>query len=84
MKNFQRFCVSLLLTLMIALTAFAGDMDFPGVTSTPPPPSQTSATGDMTCPGANAAGDMQFPGVTAIDPMTEITLDLLQSLMSLL
>jgi hypothetical protein len=58
-----------LLTIVLATSAFAGDMPLPGVRSSAPTPS--------------VAGDMPLPGVAAIDPVTEIALNIAQSLLSL-
>lgn len=71
MRPLRQLCAALVLTLALALSAFAGDMTT-GVTSTPPPPeSQVITTGDMTT------------GVTVTDPEIEVILGLLQSLLSL-
>ena len=80
MKNLRQFFIAVVLTFALALSAFAGDMSCPGVTN-PPPPQQSSVTGDMPGPGATATGDMSTPGMTAFGPMTEFTLSLLQSVM---
>jgi hypothetical protein len=84
MKTLRRSCATLVLTLALSLSAFAGDMSA-GITA-PPPPSQsvqgditTGVAGDM---GAGITGEIQT-GVTAIDPATDIFLSLLQSLLSL-
>ena len=82
MKNLQRFCATVVLTLAFALTAFAGDISFPGATN-PPPPSQSSATGDISFPGATATGEMSASDVTVLDPVTEAALSLLQSILSI-
>jgi hypothetical protein len=77
MRTLRRLCAVLVLTLALALSAFAGDMTT-GVTSSSPP-SQANATGDIS---TGITGDMTT-GVTATDPVTEIVLNLLQSLLSL-
>jgi hypothetical protein len=69
MKTLRRLCAVFVLTLALALSAFAGDIST-GVTE-PPPPSQATSTGDIST------------GVTATDPATDIFLSLLQSLLSL-
>lgn len=71
MKRIRQFCAAMALTLALTLSAFAGEMQTPSVT-TPPPPA--SATGDIPFPGITAAGDMAGPGLTAVDPLTEIAL----------
>lgn len=71
MRNFSQFsrkgfAVSMLV-LVLACSASAGDIPFPGVTAAPP---------------ATTSGEMQYPGAT-VDPLTEIALSLLQSALSL-
>jgi hypothetical protein len=78
MKTLRRLCATLVLILVLALSAFAGDMSTT-VVSSPPPTEQAMTQGDMS---TTVAGDMTT-GVIAIDPVTEITLSLLQSLLSL-
>ncbi len=82
MKNLQRFCATLVLTLVLSLPAFAGDILIPGATS-PTPRQQSSVTGDISMPGAAATGDIQAPGATTLDPATEAALSLFQSLLLL-
>lgn len=83
MRNLQRFCAVAILTLALALSAFAGDMSTPGVKAPPPRPQQSLITGEMPGAGASATGDMGVPGVAALDPATGIVLSLLQSVRSL-
>lgn len=70
MKNLRRLCAGLILTLALTSTAFAGQMDCPGVTSTPPPPE------------AEVTGDMPTGGVSA-DPMTVAMLSLIETMVTL-
>ena len=74
MKRLKLSFVASILTIAFAVsTSMAGQMPF-GITSPPPPPTETSATGQM--PG----------GVTSSsegDPFTEFTLSLLQSVLAL-
>jgi hypothetical protein len=88
MKNLKKLFVVCVLTLVLALPAFAGNMETT-VVSTPPPPDSSSATtqGDM---GTGITGEMEAgvtgdmsAGVTATDTATEVALSLVQSLMSL-
>jgi len=67
----RRTCATILLTVVLAASpALAGDM--PGGVTSPSPSSDASLTGEMP------------QGLTsAIDPVTEFTLSLLQSLLSL-
>lgn len=73
MKTFRHFCTAVVLTLSLALSAFAGEMQFPGIT----------ATGDMQAPGVSAAGEIQLPGATA-DTVTEMALGFLLNVSSLI
>lgn len=77
MKRIQRLIATFVLTLALAFSAVAGDMPTPGIVEPPPPPS-TAVRGDMPCPGVEATSS-----TSGIDPVTEFTLSLLQSLLSL-
>lgn len=81
MRNFSQFgrrCIAVsILVLALACSTFAGDMQYPGVTS--PPPATTS--GDMqyptvTAPTETADGDVQYPGVTTLLTLWQSTLAL--------
>lgn len=91
MKRVRQLCATILLTVILAASpALAGDMPL-GVTSPPPPPPQESVTGQMptgitaTSPssGASVTGNMPTGVTSAIDPVTEFTLGLLQSVLAL-
>ena len=82
MKNLRQFCATLILTLALAFTAFAGEIGFPGSTN-PPPKQQSSAAGDTQFPGATSTDDPSSTDMTALDPVTEAALGLLRSLLSL-
>ncbi len=69
MKQLKQLCAAVLLTLALALSAFAGDIEFPGVTSSPSQPS--------------ASGDISTPATTSIDPLTAVALSILQNALSL-
>jgi hypothetical protein len=75
MKRIQRLIATLVLTLALALSAVAGNMPTPGIQQ---PPQSTEATGNMPGPGVEATDS-----TGGIDPVTEFTLTLLQSLLSL-
>lgn len=88
MKNLRNLRISLatiVLTLALAGSAFAGDM-YSGYTSPPPTPQQQQTS------TASVAGDM-YSGVTdssttaesgsAIDPVREVALNLYQGLLAL-
>lgn len=72
MNRVRRMCATTLLSVVLAASSvLAGNMP-QGVTSSPPSPAESSVTGNMP------------QGVTSgIDPVTEFTLSLLQSLLSL-
>lgn len=85
MRTLRRLCATLVLTLALALSAFAGEIST-GVTA-PPPPSQATATGEISTGvtgeiTTGVTGEIST-GVTATDPATDIFLSLLQSLLSL-
>jgi hypothetical protein len=82
MKNLRRFSATVVLTLTLTISVFAGEISAPGVAN-PLPQQQSCVTGDIGCPGATATGDMPLPGVVALDPVTEAALGLLKSLLSL-
>lgn len=67
MKNMRLLCAAVMLTLVLASQTFAGQMET--LIVSPPPPS--------------SAGQMQTGTSEAIDPVTQIALSLLQSVMSL-
>ena len=90
MRNLKKLCATCVLTLVLTLPAFAGDM-LAGATAPPPPPppDSSSATTQGEMPAgitgnmeAGVTGEMSA-GVTATDPATEVALSLMQSLLSL-
>ena len=91
MNRFRQLCATTLLTVALAASpVLAGDLPC-GVTSTPPPQSVASATGQMpqgvtsSAPSSDGSVTGDLPqGVTQeINPLTELTLSLLQSVFSL-
>jgi hypothetical protein len=72
MKNFRQFCSAVVLTLLFTFSAFAGDIQGPGITAQPPPTPQTASTGEM-----------DGPHLVTLDPLTEITLKMLESMLSI-
>jgi hypothetical protein len=46
MKRLQQLCAGLILTFALSASAFAGQVDCPGITD-----SQPEATGEISCPG---------------------------------
>jgi ABC-type amino acid transport system permease subunit len=81
MKKLKHLCAATVLTLTLTLSAFAGEMSSPGITSSSP--QESSAAGDIGMPGATAAGEILTPGLSGLDPVTEAALGLLGSLLSL-
>jgi hypothetical protein len=81
MKCLRRFCFASVLTVALALPAFAGDIHT-GVVPPPPPDPLTMSTGDINCeviqPSENSISE-----IASVDPMTELTLNILQSMMAL-
>jgi hypothetical protein len=73
MKKFQQLCAAVVLTLVLALSAFAGEMGCPGITSAPSD-QQTSATGDIQLPSSSATGQVDIPLVaeTALTLMVNV------------
>ena len=83
MKRLQQLPAVIALTLVLALSAPAGDILGPGAASPPPPPPpQYVVTGDTETPEASL-GDVSNPEVVELDTMTEAALSLLQSILSL-
>ena len=91
MNRVRLLCATTLLTVVLAASpALAGDMPL-GITSLPPSPARASVAGDMpggvtsTAPSSDASvtGEMPQGVMSAIDPVTEFTLSLLQSVLSL-
>lgn len=83
MKKLQQFCVALTLTLALSLSVFAGEIGCPGIAADPPPPPhQSSASGDIGTPDTFARGDVLTPDAAALGLLTELTLNLLQSVQS--
>jgi hypothetical protein len=73
MKKLQQFCVIATLTLTLTISAFAGEMGCPGVTS----------TCELDPSGETQAGDILTPGAMD-DSVVEIALGLLLDVSSLL
>jgi hypothetical protein len=83
MKFVQKFCAATILTLLLTFSASAGDILLPGARDTAPPP-QSSVTSDAYTPEVpEDADDLVISDLTELDPITGITLSLLQSLLSL-
>jgi hypothetical protein len=78
MKKFRQFFACFVLTLVFTLSAFAGDIPFPGETNPPPPPSVLSDTSTPDATSNTSPSD-----AVVLDPLTETTISLLQSVNSL-
>jgi hypothetical protein len=79
MRHLKELCAACVLTLVIAISAFAGNMETMIVSPPPPPPSATTQ-GNME---AGSAGNMETTSITATDAVTGIVLSLFQSLLAL-
>ena len=53
MKTLQNLCAAVVLTFVLAIPAFAGEIDLPGASS-PPPPNPVTTQGEIQIPGATA------------------------------
>jgi hypothetical protein len=91
MNQIRQLCAATLLIVVIAASpVFAGEMPF-GITSPPPPKSESSVAGNMptgvtsssTTSDASVTGEMPCGVASAVDPLTEFTLSLLQSVLAL-
>lgn len=81
MKQFQLLLSAAVLTFALSLSAFAGDIHA-GIVASPPPNRQQTVAGDIHA-GVTSTKGMSESEMTALDPMTEIALGLLQSMLSL-
>lgn len=85
--NIRKFCAALVLTATLILPVFAGETQFPGVTSSPDT-TQQCVTGETQFPGAApdcpspTADTTEVYAIDAVDPVMGITLTLLESLLS--
>lgn len=53
MKSFRQLCTALVLTMILALPALAGDIAGPGI----------ATRGDIATPGITSRGDIGSPGI---------------------
>lgn len=70
MRNLRQLCVAVVLTLVVTVHTFAGQIHTLIVDPPPPPPVETE-------------GQMTTGSSEAIDPITETTISLLQSVLPL-
>jgi hypothetical protein len=82
MHKLQQCCAAVILTVVFTLSAFAGDIGMPGATN-PPPREQTYMKSKTDFSGATAEGDILSPDIAALDPVTELLLGMLQTLLPL-
>ena len=76
MKKLQQFGITVVLSLIVATSAYAGDI-YIGKTPPPPPdPSAAAAAGDIATPG-----DIHLPGAPS-NSVTDTALNLLQTLLT--
>jgi hypothetical protein len=80
MKHLRQFCVSAALTLALTLSAFAGTIDCGSVP--PPPPQETTLSGDIEC-GFVMTNETSSTETASVDPMADFTLNILQSVLAL-
>jgi hypothetical protein len=78
MRTFKRLCAAFALTLMLALSAFAGEIQT-GIASTPPPSQQATTQGEIQ---TGITGEIST-GVTTTNPAIEI-LNLILGVFSLI
>ena len=81
MRTFQRLFAAFALTLMLALSAFAGQIET-GIASQPPPPQSTTQAMTQGQIETGITGDIST-GVTATNPALEI-LNLILGVFSLI
>jgi hypothetical protein len=79
MKCLHRFCFASVLTFALTVSTFAGDIHTGAV---PPPPDPIVSTGDIEC-GVIQTNENSMSETASVDPMTELTLNILQSVMAL-
>jgi hypothetical protein len=72
-NSIRQFCAAFLMTFLLAIPAFSGDMGFPGV----------NRPAEQPPPAATTAGEILTPGATG-DPVIEIALGFLLDVSSLL
>lgn len=77
MRKIRLLSMAILLTLMLGTSALAGIIETPPAPAPPPEPQQASSTGIIGGP-PNAE-----PVTLATDPVVDIALNLLQSVLSL-
>ena len=84
MKTLRKILAATVLTCALSLAVIAGDMGT-GVAQAPPPPSVTGemSTGNTATAETTVAGDIGTGATATLDPITEIALNILHSLLAL-
>jgi hypothetical protein len=84
MKTLRKILAAAVLACVFSIAALAGDMST-GVAQSPPPPSVTGdmSTGNSATAESTVTGDMGTGAASTVDPITEIALSLLQTLLAL-
>ena len=77
MRTLRQLSIALLLALVVSASAFAGIIDGPPAPAPPPEPPSATATGII---GAPPSAEAVTP---ATDPVVDVALNLLQSVLSL-
>jgi len=83
MKNLRQPCVAFVLIFVLTLPAFAGQMDTPFAPPPPPAPASATTEGEISTTVAGDINTTKSGEATAAGSMTEMALNLLQSVLSL-
>jgi hypothetical protein len=82
MKHLRQLCAVAVLTFALTLSAFAGDIHTGDIPPPPPIDPSKSIMGDMAT-GITAVDGRSSTEATFADPVTDFTLNILQSVLSL-
>jgi hypothetical protein len=82
MKNLRQLCAITALTFALASSTFAGQIDCGEIPPPPPPPQETSSVMG-TIDYFTAINGTQSAETASINPVTEFTLNILQSMLAL-
>lgn len=80
METVRKLCAATILTLALAFSAFAGDVQFPNITTCPPPNQQTSVTSDDS--SASTSGQVDTIPASEVDLVTKIGLTIMINMLS--
>lgn len=81
MKHLRQLCATVVLSFVLVSYSFAGEMATGDVP--PPPPPQTTLMTSDTSTEVTATNDRSSTETTFVAPVTEFSLDILQSVLSL-